>query len=242
MKYLFFVVITGVMIASCKKDDVPHEANISVNVINASPGISNAKVKTTNANGYYSQLSGVNYGNFAVFTMAQSSPTISISSSTDTTHVLYSNSIPTSADKTGSSTVYSLFIAGAAGEDMLLNPDNIPYHPDSSLGVRVINLSKNSNPVNVTLSTSTTANEFSGISYKTITDFKNYAAATASPNSYTFQFRDATTNAVLGSFAMNNINNGTGGNTSPNAYRFRNFTLVLMGVPGSQSVFVVNNY
>jgi len=235
MKYLFFVVITGIITASCKKDDVPPVANISINVVNASPGISNAKIKTTNANGYYNQLSGVNYGSFAVFTMPQRSPNVSISSSTDTAQVLYSSNIPAIEDKSGGSTVYSLFIAGAVGEDILLSPDNIPFHADSTLGVRFINLSKNSSPVSINIQGQANGSEESSLAYKSLSEFKSYSA-TSAVSDYSFEFRDAASGSLITTYTVSGVN------ALPNYALFKNLTIVFYGPLGSQSTFGVNNF
>ena len=143
--------------------------------------------------------------------------------------------------------IHTLFLTGMVGApDTLLTTDILPVHTDSAAGIRFVNLSSGSNPVNITLSTSTSTNEISGLAYKGISSFKNYPVI-ASVSSYTFQFRDAGTNIVLGSYTMNGINNGTGTNTSANQYRFRNVTIALIGAPGgsganAQKTLLINNY
>lgn len=123
--------------------------------------------------------------------------------------------------------VHSLFIAGQSPNiSGVLVKDNIPYHTDSTCGVRIINLIANSTSLNITLSTSPTINEVTDLAYLQYTDFKIYPAK-ASNASYTFQVRKAIDNTVLFNYSL----------PTP---RFTNVTLVIRGViPGS--VTRVNN-
>jgi hypothetical protein len=114
--------------------------------------------------------------------------------------------------------IYSLFIAGRSPNiSGIIIKDNIPYHTDSTCGVRIINLVPNSTPLNITLSSSPTTNEVSGLAYLQYTDFKIYPAKAANA-SYTFQVRKSTDNTVLVSYLLN----------TP---RFTNVTLVIRGLP-----------
>jgi hypothetical protein len=123
--------------------------------------------------------------------------------------------------------VHSLFIAGQSPNiSGVLVEDNIPYHIDSTCGVRIINLIPNSTPLNITLSTSPTINEVSNLAYLQYTDFKIYPAK-ASNASYIFQVRKATDNTLLFSYSL----------PTP---RFTNVTLVIRGVI-TGSVTRVNN-
>jgi hypothetical protein len=113
--------------------------------------------------------------------------------------------------------VYSLFIAGQSPNiSGFVIKDNIPYHADSTCGIRIVNLVPNSTPLNITLSTSPTINEVSSLAYLQYTDFKIYPAK-ASNVSYTFQVRKASDNTVLISYPLN----------TP---RFTNVTIVIRGM------------
>jgi hypothetical protein len=82
--------------------------------------------------------------------------------------------------------------------------------------------------------------------YKNITDFKTLPA-TSAIGSYVFEFRDAA-GTLLASYTFTGVNNGADGNTDNNSWRYRNFTLILAGLPAtgtassSQLVFLTNNY
>ena len=123
--------------------------------------------------------------------------------------------------------VHSLFIGGQSPNiSGVLVKDNIPYHTDSTSGVRIINLVPKSTPLNITLSTSPTINEVTGLAYLQYTDFKIYPAK-ASNASYTFQIRKASDNTILFNYLL----------PTP---RFTNVTLVIRGVT-TGSITRVNN-
>lgn len=118
--------------------------------------------------------------------------------------------------------VYSLFLCGVPGTtEGIVIKENIPYRTDSTAGIRFINLSPNSTPLNITKSTSTTLNEVSNLAYKQYTDYISYPALSTS--TYTFQVRAAANpNTVLTTFALSTA-------TIP---RFTNITVVIRGVVG----------
>jgi len=216
-------------ISSCKKENdfVPAA---SLNVINASPGISSAQVQTPYATGYFNQLIEIGYGSNFVFNIPTGKVGIGISTSVDTTKPAYTTQLTTNGGD-----IYSYFIAGSAGEDIISNKDVIPVIADSSFGLRFINCSYNSDPVNVTLSTSSGSNEFSAIAYKSLTGFKNYSARAADPSTYTFEVWDGNGNQLA-----------TLDVATPN-YVKKNITLVFQGIIGasgstSPGLFIVNNF
>lgn len=139
-------------------------------------------------------------------------------------------------------TIHTLFLTGTVtAPDTLFTTDSPPYHPpsDSSMGMRFVNLSPGRAPVSVNITGGANGSEVSSLSYKSITDFKNYPA-TAGVSSYNFEFRDAATGVLIGSYPVTNINNpGT------NARRFRNLTLALLGLPGdpaSLKIMLIETY
>jgi hypothetical protein len=150
-------------------------------------------------------------------------------------------------------TIHSLFVTGTlAAPDTFFTLDNPPYHSplDSTIGIRFVNLSAGSNPISVDIQGMPNGSEVTSLSYKGITNFKNYNALASSPTSYVFEFRDAGTGALLSAssgYTMNDITNASGTNINDNIYRFRNFTIALIGVPGGsgtliQKAVLINNY
>jgi hypothetical protein len=113
--------------------------------------------------------------------------------------------------------VYSMFLAGQLPNITgVIVHDEIPYHNDSTFSVRFINLSPNSVPLNITLSTSPTVKEVNNLAYLQYTDFKLYPAKSAN-TSYFFQVRKATDNTLLLTYPL----------STP---RFSNITLVIRGL------------
>jgi len=217
------------VMSSCKKDYYVPAA--SMQVVNASIGINKAFV-TTPYTGYFSQLSGVNYGSSSIFTLPAGSDAVSVFNSTDTTAKasLYSNSLAV-----GGGEIYSVFLAGQSANDVVVNKDNIPYHADSSLGIRFVNLSTTSSPVNVILQQGLTT-EFTGVAYKSVTDFKSYGAKASDPASYRFMITDQGGTTLASSSSI-----------SKNTVRFKNVTLALIGSKDSSGakalkVITINNY
>lgn len=122
---------------------------------------------------------------------------------------------------------YSIFLAGQFPTiDTVIIKEDIPIRTDSSFGIRFINLSPNAPAVNITLSTSTSINEFTNIGYKTATTFKTYPAKFTSPASFTFQVRNAASNVLITSTTI------TGASLTTGIPRFHDITLILRGLIG----------
>lgn len=130
--------------------------------------------------------------------------------------------------------IHTLFLTGTVSQpDSLFTTDMLPYHPvqDSSLSVRFVNLSPGSAPVSIDLAGQPNGSEAASLPYKGISSFIDYPANAATA-SYTFEFRDKTTGALLGTYTMPGLDNNSGSNFMNNKWRYRNFTLALIGIPG----------
>lgn len=232
---------------SCSKTSTP-PGTAALTIVNAVVGSHNLVTnfsgnggsKTSDVLTYYKSALQIGYGGYSELSSYSGMVPLSLSPITDTSLSLWSGTLNLPINS-----INSLFLTGTdtLHIETLITTDNPPYHPatDSTMSVRFVNLSPGSGPVNVTLSTSTGVNEFDNIAYKGITAFKNYPAI-ASVSSYSFQFWDAGTNALLASYTMNGVNNGSGSNTANNSWRYRNFTIMLKGLPGAQSASLINNY
>jgi len=153
---------------------------------------------------------------------------VNLISSVDTTHTMYHGTL-----NLASGNVYSLYVAGQAPNyQTVFMQDNIPIYPDSSAGVRFINLSPDSPPLHISLQGSS-GDVFSALAYKNITAFEKYTATSNIVNNggYNFNVTDASGN-VLTTF-----------NWVPMVFNKSN-TLVIAGsyTNGSISVFQVNNF
>ncbi|HET6995964.1 MAG TPA: hypothetical protein VFI06_13320 [Chitinophagaceae bacterium] len=207
MKRLLYLLVASTVIISCKKDEIKTSSLTSLTVGNFVVGGATVKlgsnattVANNNTNG--SQLAlraGVN--DIYVWPVG------------DSLHPYFTASKFETKDRE----VYSLFLCGTPGttEGIMIKED-IPYRTDSTAGIRFINLSPTSTPLNITMSTSPTVNEVTGLAYKQYTEFKSYPGLYNS--AYTFQVRKAD-GTLLTSFAFNS-------GTVP---RFANVTLVIRG-------------
>lgn len=120
---------------------------------------------------------------------------------------------------------YTLFVCGQVGStEGVMVKEDIPYRTDSIAGIRFINLSPNSTPLNITLASSPTINEVSNLAYKQYTEFKTYPGFYNS--TYTFQIRDASTVSPATPLATFSL-------TPISVPRFSNVTLVIRGLVGT---------
>lgn len=139
---------------------------------------------------------------------------------------------------------YLYFTGTADHPDYLLSTVVPPYHEaaDSTFGIRFLNLSYQSKPVNVYLIGNGERKEVEGLAYKGVSDYKEYRASLKTED-YTFEFRDQETQKLIAAYTTKGI-----GTASENLWRFRNFTLALIGLPGEtteelkQKPFLLNNY
>jgi hypothetical protein len=130
----------------------------------------------------------------------------------------------------------TLFVTGTlAKPDTMMVRENLPYHPegDSTTCIRFVNLSAGSNPVKVVIKGKTGAPEAGSLGYKQITAFKYYPI-NAAQEEYTFEFRDAVTDALVATYTTTFIHYPTPG--LQNAWIYKNCTLALVGIPGGTGV------
>lgn len=237
MKHIFFrqlpVWMFACILLSCSKQTIRPTA--SLNLVNAVPGSTPSLV--TNFGGgtpivWYKNALTLVYG-----TPAGASQGMSLSGHQKLAVYLY-------PDTTAHSTplfnldlnlqpgnMYTLFLTGTLTDpDTLLTRDVIPYYPasDSSIGIRLVNLSAGSTPVSVNIAGLANGSETGGLSYKSITGFKKYPA-TANVSQYIFEFRDASSGTLLGSYTLTGVNLSV----AATARRYRNFTLAFMGSPAN---------
>jgi len=143
--------------------------------------------------------------------------------------------------------IYSMYVLGTstAVDTMFREEINFPFismnkvftTADSVVNVRFINLSPNSVPVKIKIATAAT-NEVDNLPYKTITDWKVYKAGPAATTTYSFQVRNAATDALLSTFSF----------AANDANRFKNVALVIKGLQGTTTginafgLFAVNYF
>jgi hypothetical protein len=217
-----------VLFISCKKTGGINPTNASLTIVNGTIDIPNMAVNFS--------PTGFTYVQNQTFISDASSLELGVFSGTNVVNLMSSVDSATiyhGALNLVTGKIYSLYVAGLAPNyETILIPDNIPIYPDSAAGVRFINLSPDSQPLNVTLQGST-GTVFSALAYKKITAFKKYIATSNIVNNggYNFNVTDASGN-VLTTF-----------NWVPMVFNESN-TLVITGsyINGSVSVFQVNNF
>lgn len=223
MKKILYSIISVILLflgSACEKDNNVIRPTASVTVINAAVNNGSIRVNAGAGSGFaYAKATDVAYGTSAVYGAFTGSNTITAVSSTDSTKVLFNRTI----DLTPISTLY---IAGLSPtiDTIFRVENNLPYinasstTPDNSVYVRLVNLSPNSGPLNVNLSTTPTVNEVAALPYKGISEFKKYAAPTTLA-SYIFEIREPGTNRLIVSYTL-----------PLGTYRFKTVTLVIRGL------------
>ena len=156
--------------------------------------------------------------------------------------------------------IYSLFLCGTdtTSPDYLFTADTLPYHgpSDSTVGIRFVNLSAGSNPININVEGSPNGSPISNLSYKGISSFENYICNSSVQNSnYTIVISDAVTGNTL--LSLTGYWGGLGtigypgiGLYDPNTGAplvFKNGTFAFIGQPGPnaavpQQLIFIENY
>ncbi len=231
MKQFLAIACAMILFSACKKEALKTTPVASINIVNASVNLAASKASFAGGAGnYYLIATTTAYGANTVYGVsANTSVPLTVINSADSTKILYNNTLNFS-----NGDMYTLYLAGTAtAPDTIQRKESIPSYLDSSCGVRFINLSYNSTPIKVTLSTTPTVNEVVSLAYKAQSDFIKYDATLAN-NTRIFQVRDASTNAVLASYTL----------TAP---RFFSCTLAWIGQTGvtgtnAPKVQRINNY
>jgi hypothetical protein len=246
-KVLIAIITASALLSSCKKEDSVRKIS-SYTIINATTDVVNARAYAAANTIFWNVLPATDAA--AQYRSAQfgawAGPNIIRAvSGADTSITLFSSSKAENFEEAKSST---LFLCGSTGayEGIFINNDNIINRTDSVMGIRFINLSANSSPVNITLSTTPTVNEAAALAYKQITNFKTYPAL-QSTAAMIFQLRDA--GGVLQASYTLPITPVSPYTTVGIPYaRFKSITLVVKGLQGTTSgtnafgVFPVGHY
>jgi hypothetical protein len=218
---LLILLLGTVLFVGCKKDEVKLTPLASLNVSNFVVGGKTVRLGSNKSD------SAVNM-NFKQFGLIAGNSSVYLWPTGDSAHPYYNKTV-----STNNGDVYSLFLAGNAATqiDTILVKENIPYRTDSTAGIRFINLSPNSSPLNIVRKKTPTVNEVTGLSYKQMTSFMSYPGLYNSAD--TFLVRDAA-GTQLAQFNF----------TTATQPRFANVTLVIRGLVGSSpaiGVTRVNN-
>jgi len=235
------IIITLLFGISCSKNgNVSNPEPISaVNIVNAAPNSSPFIVDLTGATSvteYFSSAQQIDYGSSYEYSIPSGQIPTVVYQISDTNTPAFIGKLLLSPNA-----IYSIFLAGninnQGGIDTLLVEDFPPNYSiaDSVAGVRFVNLSTGSKPMNVTIEGNPVAQtEFTGLSYKNVSSWKGYPATSIIPGYYSFTVWDQSSGDSLTSFTWNYT-------------LFRNSTLVISGSTNGNSntplqVFQMNNF
>lgn len=233
---IFQLCMVAMLFSACKKAEKP-ASYASINVVNAAIGSGTVKVnyhgKPVVWAAYTGTIGAINYANshiLTVFNLNNDFP-FTIVSVLDTLKPVFNQILPMEG-------MYTLFTTGqapAAYDAVFVKEEHIPYNlPESEIGVRFINLSPNSPPVNITLASVPTVNLTAGLTYKKLTEFKQYPLPTVvPPGSMTFEVRDAVSNVVLTSYTIPATAAQPNPAISTSLSRYKSITLVVKGLAGT---------
>lgn len=227
MDKVFFLPVVLLALAGCHKE----KNNItlgsaSVNVVNAVVNGPAVKINPNAATGIlFKTAPQVSYGAGALYYVPRAETPVSIVSAADTNSVLLNASFNFQAP------AFTLLLTGQlpAIDTLLYEETDFSYiknsvsETDSSINIRFINGSPNSQPVNINIKNASNK-EVASLAYKGVTGFKKYAAATAN-TSYIFEIRDVKTDALLYTYTFSI--------TATN--RFNNVALVIKGLQGTNT-------
>jgi hypothetical protein len=244
--WLMSILISSAFV-SCKKEDPLHVVT-SLTMINAVAG-SAPLVADFSENGFLPNYYGALQVQYGLYNEAFRLPIdkedqplrlLQYPDTTFTSKPLFNLKL-----QLGKGSINTLFLTGTVDHpEYLISTATPPFHSvaDSTFGVRFINLSYQSRPVDVYLITGTGEKVVTGLVYKSVTDYQRFKAIATSGN-YTFEFRDQQTQSVLASYVFDEV-----GKASGNLWRFRNFTLAFIGLPGvtqgaeKQNTLMIPNY
>lgn len=246
--------------AACKKNDDPPQQSAALSIINAVTGADTVVPRFNNSYlstphyiwgtfVYYNRyVPGIFLNGHNLFATKSGIQPLTIFKYPDTlssSRPLYNLTLNLPVGS-----IHTLFLTGTAAKpDTMLAVDLPPNYQvsDTSVGFRFVNLSQGAPPISINLQGQANGSEVSSLPYKNITGFKKFAA-TSDISSYTFEFRDAATGKLIKAFTANGVNNdGSDPNYPKNLWRFKNYTLALLGLPGetgkaAQTIFLINNY
>lgn len=235
MKKILYSVLSVLLLflgAACERDDYEFKATANITVINAASANGAVKVNPGAGSGFaYSKALEVANGASGVFGAFTGSNTITVVKSLDTNAKLFQRTVDLQP-------ISTLYIAGtsAAVDTIFRTESNFPYinssaaNAEAAMNIRFVNLSPNSGPVNIVISSGTT-NEVTALPYKGISDFKKYVALTTTAN-YTFDIKDATNTNTLASVTVNT-----------NATRYKTASIIFRGMvkPGATEGTLVSD-
>ncbi len=227
MSKIIFCLTIVFWLFACKKDHAEYKQVATVNVIHAGIDVGAIKINTSgHALDFQSEGTTINYSASKLMFPPVGTMMIQVVPASDISRKIVNASYIVLPK------LYTLYIAGTSKVvDTIFNEEvnfpqsvQFPNVPDSIVNVRFINLSPNSVPLKIKL-VSSTSNEVDNLPYKGISEWKIYKAGPAATTTYSFQIRNAATDALITTY-----------NFSANATnRFKTVALIIKGLQGTTS-------
>ena len=247
MKKIIMILLIGLIIQSCKKQESTQKALSSLTLVNTSIDIVGLKLNTSGLIQSWSGIPAGNVTNFAnskhygVFVGTRS---VTVTVAADSTKTLYSAS---QEFKEGA--FNTLFLCGQTGsyEGVYLTDENLPNYTEEVVSIRFINLSPNSPAVSINLTATPAVNEAANLVYKQKSEFKTYPAGNVAAG-IAFQVKNAVTGSLLASYTLPAAAVSPYTTATVAQARFKNVTLVIKGLAGTTTgtnafgVFPVAHY
>jgi hypothetical protein len=248
MKKTLILLLTGLVIQSCKKEEGT-SALASLTVVNAAIDVAAAKAYASDKKANWSGIvvaDAINHAFFKHLGVFAGTKNVVAVNSADTTKTLYSGT-----GEFKEAGLNTLFLCGQAGsyEGVYLADENLPTYTEEVIGIRFINLSPNSPAISINLTATPAVNETTNLAYKQKSEFKPYPGnAAVITTGIAFQVRNATTGALLASYTLPAAPVSPYTTATVAQARFKNVTLVIKGLVGTTTganafgVFPVSHY
>jgi hypothetical protein len=231
------------LLLACKKEDATPIVSSSLTIVNAQWAgdtlVTNFNPGSKIDSFGYTTAAFIVPNNYKEFSGYTGNVNLALAPLDDTATTVYNGSM-----NIASGTLHTLFIAGSlAAPDFLFTTDQVPVIQDTSFGIRFVNLLSGNISVSVDIQGGDTLS--GNLTYKGITPFQLLSAASGGSGypTYTFEFRNASTSAVLASRTIVPINPSV---VLTSLYT-KSVTVVLTGNPDSTgtngpATILVNNY
>lgn len=222
MKNLHILWIFSLIVVSgCKKDKENLQNPASINVVNAAIGLGSIKLHSGIDDHFtWAKIPDeVPYGSNFSYDSFVGNRSVSIVSTSDTTRKIIQTTLNLKS-------IQTLYLIGQYPDidTMFREETNLPFimaaklDPDSSVYIRFVNLSPDSQKIRVNIESTPAQDEVTNLGFKGVSTFKKYTAK-GTASDYTFEIRDVVSNALIMSYTF-----------YINQNRYKTVSLVLRGL------------
>lgn len=237
MKKMPVIAATAILLLNaCKKTQVEIPQQSSFILVNATTDVVNSRGYASATPIYWKPLPATDAAaqyRFTPLSALTGNNTIKAVSAADTTIILYSSNKEENFEPRKFSTLFLCGNTDVGYDGVFLPNESSVNYTDSVVGIRFINLSPNSEPISITLSTTPSVNEATGLAYKQKTAFKTYPSHN-NAGDMIFQLRDAG-GVLLASYTLPVIPTSPYTTVGVRHARFKNITLAVKGLQGTTS-------